>query len=302
MILFGDIYKEVIAAMRAESNPEQQAKARRRINSDYRAIVARDSWADLRDMKTLSWAGSPIQLPSNIQGIDLVWDDLNGLEFLRRNHADIQPNTNAVLYYTYPVGTFLARVSDGAFAPGNSSFDSPNLEAEALTLVGEFFYVDSEEQLYEITEVSGSLVTFTPEYKGQTAKSAAVISVRPPYTMMLELYGPYGNQLPTAELQFFYWKQPDTLVHDEDIVHLPTQDVLALRSLGNLPEARKLRPVTKTDIKEAFKEATGLNPDRPRPRLAKGVTGRVIDFTRNYYGASSSGRGRSCALRDRWQR
>ena len=300
MILFGDIFTEVITAMRAENNPEQKAKARRRINSDYRAIAARESWAQLRENMELTWAGDPLQLPSNVQGIDLVFDELNGLEFLPRNRAETVTNTNAVLYSTYHVGSALAQVEDGAFAPSESSFDSPELEALGLDTVGEFFYVDSEEQLYEITAVSGSLVTFTPDYKGLASKSAAVVTVRPANTLMLDLHGPYDAQLPTTTLQFHYWKQPDTLTKPEDIVYLPTQDVLVKRSLGNLPEARKLRPITKSDISEAFQEATGINPDRPRPRLAKGVTGRAIDFTRNYYGASSSYRDRTCALRDRW--
>ena len=76
MFLFGDVFTELKSAMRAENNPKEQEKALRRANMKLREIAKLDSWAEMREVMELSYTGSAVQLPSNLLGIDLVWDDM----------------------------------------------------------------------------------------------------------------------------------------------------------------------------------------------------------------------------------
>ena len=84
MVLFNDIWKELVRATRSRNNNEEQDEILRAVNQDQRAIAAKDSWDELRADTEYTWAGTAIQLPSNVLGIDLVWDDTNGIEFKHR--------------------------------------------------------------------------------------------------------------------------------------------------------------------------------------------------------------------------
>lgn len=289
--------------MRAEQNPEEQQRALRRLNQDALAIALRDSWADLRQRSELTWGGSALQLPSNLAGIDLVWDDDNGIEYIPRNRASGEQEENAFRYSTYAVGSPYATATDASLTQDSGTLSSTTLAAAGSLIVGEYFYVDGEPQMYLISAFDDvtDLYTFTPAYRGTGTKSSARVTVRPPSTQMLILLAPEGQAVPTGSFTLHYWKMPDTLRDAHDIVPFPTAEVLTFRAISRLPEARKLRPISQAQVDGALAEALAINPDKPLPRLAKGIQGRRIDFSRNHYSPRSNENVRVNRVYDTWR-
>jgi len=293
MFLFGDVFTELKSAMRAENNIPEQDKALRRVNIKLREIAKLDSWAEMRQKIELSYSGSAVQLPSNLLGIDLVWDDDTEVEYHDRNRAASEAPETASRYYTYPVGSNLAQVDDVAINQDGTTFVSDDLLALGLTTDDEWFYVDGVWQYYQITSNVDNLYTFAPAYRGRGNLNAARITVRPKTTLMLQLVGPYGVEVSSATIDLHYWAMPDMLRDDSDIVPLPTSDVLVLSTLASLPEARKDRPVSDKKVLEATEKALSMNPDRPRARVPRGIHGKQIDYSGNPYARRGSATGNS---------
>jgi len=294
MILFGDIFNEVVWAAQMQRNPEGLNRITRRLNMDLRAICARESWADLRREATYTWDGStPIQLPSNLVGIDMVWDDAHEIEYLPRNTSASERFEYVFRYHTYPVGSTLAEVEDGEFAQDEKVMSSAALGAlvdAGLDVEGEYFYVGGSDQLYLMgTRASGSIFNFTPGFRGYGSVSGGKVTVRPQGTRMLKLVSDDLSWLPTTEINVHYWVWPDSMRDPEDIVPLPTADVLLFRTLARTAEARKLRPVSQSQVNEALREALALNPDKPGPRKAHGLHGREIAVDDRLYRSPGDG-------------
>jgi len=301
MILFGDIFADAVHAAKARNNPEEQERVHRLLNNHYQTIARKESWGDMRDFTQLTWSGSEVQLPADLIGIDLVWDDDYEIEFIKRNRPDTEQDSPSYRYYTRPIGSSLVSVTDGTVSQDNTTLNSPLLTASGETIVGEYFYVDDEPQLYKVTAVDGDNYTFTPGYRGKGTKSSVRITVRPETTQMLQIIAPSDFELPTGTIDLYYWAQPTVLRDDHDIVKLPTAEVLLLKTLRSLPSARQLRPTTDAMVEAALQEALAMNPDKPKPRLVKGVNGRAIDFSQNHYTQRTDADVRTSLLRDRWQ-
>jgi len=304
MILFGDIFDEVVRAMRAEQNPDEQQRALRRLNQDQIAIARRDSWAELRVRLELEWAGTALRLPANLAGIDLVYDDLNDVEYIPRNHSAGERVENNYRYILSPVGSALASATDAALSQDNTTLASDTLAAVGSTLVGEYFYVEGETQIYRISafDEAEDLFTFSPAYRGIGTRSSVRVTVRPPTTQTLTLLAPEGTEPPSGAISVHYWRVPDTLRDPHDIVPFPTAEVLTYRSISRLPEARKLRPISQAQVDAALSEALSLNPDKPMPRLAKGINGNRIDFSINHYASRDNADLRVNRMYDTWRR
>lgn len=283
MILFGDIFDNVVRAMRAEDSPAEQDRALRRLNQDAQAIGRKESWAMLRERMEIAWAGVPVLLPANLAGIDLVWDEDNAIEFTGRNRSHAEKDEPLFRYVTYQAESPLVSASDARLVPGMPSLVSSTLEAYDGDLVGEYVQVEGDWQMYRIIAQSGNLFTLSQAFKGLAEVSQALAVVRPKGTLMLELVAPDNVQVPTTTITFHYWTLPDTLREPMDIVPFPTADVLELRTLSRIPEARKLRPVSQTQVDQALQEAMALNPDKPSPRRAKDRLGRTLTQSPLHY-------------------
>jgi len=283
MVQFGDITRQLLHYSQAVNNPEQKAFIMRQVNSDYRSLAAKESWGDMRKMLAVTWDGDPVQLPSDLQGIDLVWDDTNYLHFLERKFADSEFPESAFRFYTYPVGTSLVEVADAAFAQDNTTMSSVALDASGETVVGEYFFIEGSSQMYEITATTGTQFTISPGYRGLGSASSQKITVRPRNTLMLQLIGPDGTQLPTTEVNLHYWQMPDVLRDPDDLVLLPTSEVLLTLTLTHLPGSKKLRPVSQNEVQREYATALQLNPDKPKPKLVKGLNGRPLNMGTGMY-------------------
>lgn len=301
MILYGDLHESIIRDVNGGKNPTLISAVGRRINMKLQYIAAKDSWADLREKLEITYDNDPVQLPSNLLGIDLVWDDTNEIEFFERNRAASEAMEMAFRYYTYPVGSSLAEVSDVAINQDGTTFDSADLLALDLTTDDEWFYVEGDTQLYQISENTDSLYTFSPAYRGNANLTSAKIVVRPKNTLMLQLISAEGYSLSTGTIDLHYWRQPDTLRDPSDIIPLPTVEVLEYSVLASMPEAKRNRPISQNQVIEALQEAMGMNPDKPQPRLARGINGRVIDFSVNHYAARNGEVYPANGVQYRWQ-
>ena len=301
MILFGDVFDDLVEACHAGSNPTVQAKIRRRVNTDNKAICAKESFAGLRRKTTISYAGSAVQLPSNMLGIDLVWDDTYEIEYISRNRHSSEAKEYAYRYYTYPISSVLASVDDVAINQDGTTFVSDDLLATGETVVDEFFYVGGMDQLYQITAQTDNLFTFTPAYRGIGNKTDAFIVVRPPDTLMLDLESADTTTVPTGTIDLHYWVAPDYLRDPNDIIYLPSSDALTYRTLNRLPEAKANRPVSKSMVDTALQECLAMNPDSPSPRVARGLNGRKIDFNTNHYSPRYGAAGNANHIISNWQ-
>ena len=303
-ILYGDVFDEVVEAMRAGGSVSGKAKAGRRLNSDYQALAIMESWAEMRRKIEITYSGSAVQLPSDLLGIDLVWDDTYDIEYLGRTRDGAEHDEQAYRYYTYPVGSTLAVLNDVSVNQDGTTFVSTGLETLAdagQSYDEEYFYVDGEDQLYKITSRVADLFTFTPAFRGIGNRTSASMVVRPPTTLMLDIVAPEGSTSPTGVIDVHYWKKPNTLRDPMDQILLPTSDALILRSLSRLPESKPHRPVTMSMAMDAMKEAMGLNPSPPRPRLARGLNGRPFTASDNLYATRSSVRGHTSRVLQNYQ-
>jgi len=303
-ILYGDVFDEVVEAMRADGSESGKAKAGRRLNSDYQALAIMESWAEMRKNIEITYSGSAIQLPSDLIGIDLIWDDTYEIEYLGRTRDGAEHDEQAYRYYTYPVGSALAVLDDVTVNQDGTTFLSTDLETLAdagQSYDDEYFYVDGEDQLYKITSRVADLFTFTPAFRGLGNRSSASMVVRPPTTLMLDIVAPEGCTSPTGTIDAHYWKKPDTLRDPMDQILLPTSDVLILRSLSRLPESKPHRPVTMSMAMDARKEAMALNSSPPRPRLARGLNGRPFTASDSLYSKRSSVRGYTSTILQNYQ-
>jgi len=276
MYMLGDSYDDVVQAMKGKNNPDYQKKAMRRFNMDLRSISRLTSWSEMRKKLVVPYEGIAIQLPPNLIDIDLVWDDVSEIEFIRRNRSDAESSETSYRYFTHPIGSVLATVNDVTVQIDGTTLSSPDLLATGVTTTGEWFYIEGEDQYYQIASNVDDLYTFSPGYRGTGNLSAARLVLRPAQTFVLDIEGPYEDTMTSSTLDIHYWAQPNLLRDKSDIVPLSTSECLTRRVLSNLPESRERAPMSDKKVKEALDEAIRLNPDKPRARVMRGKNGRKV--------------------------
>ena len=289
MFMLKDAFDEVVDATLAKRNPELQTKIMVKFNQWLRYIARKDSMSELRRKLEISYDGDPVQLPPNFIGADLVWDDTNSIEYIDRNRSDSEAFERMNRYFTYPIGSSLAKVSDVSIQQDGTTFSSDDLLALDLTTDDEWFYVEGEEQYYQITSNVDSLYTFSPAYRGTGSRSSAVITVRPASTLMLDIVGSLGAEVPTTTIDLYYWIQPDLLRDMSDMVPLSTSYALVSLIISHMPEAKKSTPISQNQVKEAISELLADNPDKPRARVMRGHNRNRIFDRGNPYGSRNQG-------------
>lgn len=302
MFMLEDPLNEIIEACNAQNNPTLQERIMRRLNQDLRSIARIDSWADLRRKIELSYSGSPIVLPPNMIGIDLAWDDTYFIEYIDRNRSATKAYERMNRYFVYPVESVLASVDDGAVQQDGTTFVSEELLALGLDTDDEWFSVDGEEQYYQITENTGSLYTFSPAYRGLGNKTASKIVVRPLSSKYIDFIGPLGADATTGTIDLHYWIQPDLVRDPTDMIPLPNSDVLTLRVISRMPEAKERRAINRNEVKEVLDEALSQNPDKPMAKVLKGKNRNNIFDNGDPYGSRNNTGTTTNPMECRWKR
>ena len=287
----GIVIGDILDAMNRRNNAELTAKAERILNLEMREIAREVSIADLRAKTTISLDSDDyddgMQLPSDLLGIDMVWDEDDN-EIVERNRADIDAAEFGYRFYRYPVdddpmffGTDLTVTNEG------TGFTSAKLDTwlAAVTtrsVIGEYVRF-GEELPYFLISTDTSPYTFTPTYYGPTMRGGDFV-VRPPETKKIVVFDPDESEVDDRDIYVYYWKAPRGLYRDSDRIPLPTMDPLVLRVLRRMPEAKDKRPVSLGEIERSMAKLRRMNPNFPRPPTAKDVHNKVITGATSPFG------------------
>lgn len=279
----GIVIDDILDAMGRRNDAELRQKAERILNLELLEICREVSIADLRDKETVSLDSDDyddgMQLPSDLLGIDMVWDE-DGNEVVERNRADLDPSESGYRFYRYPVsedalffGTDLQVTNSG------TSFTSAALSAwlaadATRTVAGEYVRFGTELP-YFLISTNTSPFSFAPTYYGPTMRGEDFY-VRPPETQKIVVYDAAEAEVTDRDVYVYYWKAPRGLYRPGDRIPLPTVEPLVLRVLRRMPEAKDKRPVSAAEIERAMSKLRRMNPNFPRPPAARDVHNRVM--------------------------
>lgn len=286
MMHVGPLLDEIFNLTDADRDEALQARIWRQLNYQYFELCAEVSWAALRaGPVTLDFAAAAdttgLWLPSDLLGIDLVWDADDEVEFFEQGRATAQTDENGYRYFRYlPSRTALYSGSDLVLAKGASSFTSAALTVAGTAVNGEYVQFDDEPGFYQISSATTPF-TFTPAYHGP-AKTQKSFCVRPWETShKLVIVDPDETKLVDRDVSVYYWRMPVPLYRREDMILLPSVEVLKMRTLRALPESKSKFGVSQSMMDEAFRRAVKANPKVPRPLAARDKHGMKIDLATN---------------------
>jgi len=268
MIKAGQIVAEMIDILNADNDAEMKARIWRRLNYEYIELCTEFSWAALRcDPITLDFStatASGLVLPSDLLGIDLVWDDTNAIEFIEKDRPATRVDEFGYRFYRYyPSRSDLFAGSDLILQKGGSSFTSATLTAAGTAVDGEYVQFDDEPGIYEITS-DATPFTFEPTYYGEN-KTQKPFSVRPwQLTQAMVLIDADEDELLDRDVLVYYWRVPPPIYREQDYVLLPSAEVLMLRTLRGIPQSKGKFNVSESMLDKALKRALKSNPVFPR--------------------------------------
>lgn len=295
MMPVGTIVEYLYDILSAHSEPRKQKRIWAQLNYQYFELCRQYSWAGLRCAPvTLDFTGADstgLWLPSDLYGIDLVWDSDNEQEFYRMDRAAAQPTEgNGYRYYTYEYSrSHLFEGTDIVLAKGASTFTSAALTAwlaadATRTVAGEYVQFDDEPGYYLISN-NASPFAFTPTYYGEQ-KANNGFRIRPwQSSKKLVIIDPDEDKLYDRSVDVYYWRAPVALYRLEDVSELPSLEVLKLRTLRALPQSRTIFGVSQTMMDAALKEALKLNERFRRPSDARDAHNRPLALDKNPYGS-----------------
>ena len=283
-MLLGDLY----GALSAANDPALQLRIKARVNYEYFRICSEASWQFLRcPPVTLDFSSASdttgLWLPPDLLGIDEVWDDTNGVEFHETTRQMAQADMWGYRYYTYmPSRADLFSSSDLMLDKGGSTFTSAALTADGTDPDGEYAQFGDSPGLYKITN-SATPFSFEPTYHGENRRMES-LRIRPwESSRKMVLVDPDEDALVDRSVQVFYWRQPTPLYRDADIVMLPSSEVLRLRTLRGIYEAKERYPVSERMLDAAKKEALRLNPPFGGIRSPRDKHGNRFDMGQDIF-------------------
>ena len=283
----GKIVQELFDVLHAKSDEAMQARIWRVLNREYFELCAEVSWHARRanDPVELDFSAASdttgLWLPSDLLGIDIVWDDDNDVEFFETSRSATVPDEWGYRCFRYwPSRSHLFSGTDLVLNTGATTFTSATLTAAGTSVDGEYVQFDSEPGMYKITDDSGPF-TFEPTYYGPK-KTQKFFKIRPwEYSQKLNIVDPSEDKLTDRTVDVYYWRMPVPLYREEDVVLLPSTEVLKLRTLRSIPQAKERYPVSERMLDAAFQRAAKLNPTFSRVRSARDKHYQRIDFSKN---------------------
>lgn len=259
----------------AKSDSEMEARIWRQLNTEYFNLCAEYSWTALRgDPVAVDFSASGVDatglwLPSDLLGIDFVWDSTNEVEFFNQDRVATKDDGWGNRYYTYfPSRTSLWEGTDCYVSKGGSSFTSALLTADGEDPDGQYVQFDDELGMYLVSSATTPF-TFTPVYHGEN-KSRTPFAVRPwASTRKMSIIDEAEDYLYDRSVDVYYWKMPVPLYRNQDIILLPTSDILKFRTLRSIPESKGKFPVSTSMLKDALASALRANPKRRKIASAR---------------------------------
>jgi len=283
----GQLTAKLYDILHAGSDPTMKDRIERETQYQYFELCREISWGRLRcepvtlDFSAISSGG--IQLPSDLFGIDLVWDSTNGVEFIPKDRAIAQIDEWGNRYYLKPSATTdFGCFDDLILDKGAATFTSADLTTAATDPDGEYAVFDDEPGFYEITN-SATPFSFTPTYYGEN-KRYKTLRIRPwETTWDMVIIDEDEEDLFDRDVYVYYWRAPQPLYRDSDIIILPSADILFLRILRAIPQSKQLYPVSERMLDEALRKAIKLNPRFPRIAAPRDKRGNLFDMGTNLF-------------------
>lgn len=256
--LFWDEIFDILSA-----DPEMEITVKRRTNYEYFNLCRRVSWEALRaPFLTIDFAGQSSGgqwVPSDLYGIDLVWDDDDEVEFFAKDEAAAQVDEHGYRYYlNAPSRAHYFEGTDLQLERGASSFTSAALTADASAVDGEYVQFASEPGFYKITSDTTPF-TIEPTYYGPDLLREN-FRIRPwESTKKLVIQDPDEDELLDRDVLVYYWRAPVPLYRDEDVILVPAVEYLKLKVLRGIWQAKDRYPVSQRMMDDAFREGVKQN-------------------------------------------
>lgn len=276
MIAAGNIVKEVLEATVRGEDPEFVKRVWSVLNAEYYKICSAYSIHKLRDVAELDFSSAEaagIILPGDLMGIDAIRDQDYGQRFYERDRGDIDPDEDG-----YRATRFAPETDDEFFARdlrlnnGANTFTSAALTADGTDYTDDYVRFGTEPGFYKLT----AAMTFEPRYWGPRL-SGEDFRIRPKETEYLSLFDDAEELWTEGTVDVHYWRAPQPLYRDSDVIALADSDWLELRVLRKLPEAKERRPVSQSALEKAEKTLLAKTPsfsiDKPRRDRQKNVFG-----------------------------
>lgn len=253
MIPAGPFLEQLFYDLDATSD-EAKKTVLRRLNIAYFDIARETSWQEMRRTTSLTFTGSPILLPSDLLGIDAVWNDNNGVYTARDRQFIGDPNDNAYRWeYSSITSEPLATLEGVSVKPGETTVNGLDDD-----YTGEYIVFAGRHGFYKITDANG---TISPAFQEEAVNQGAA-TIRPAGTKYLQLFNPDGTvNKETVNVDYYAFPQP---IHKDGVIHLPQTDYLALEAiirhigLTNMDEKKADR--YRREHEEADAECHSLNP------------------------------------------
>ena len=286
MIQAGILVENILQVSHGLNDKAMKERVWRYLNQEYLAICQRVSIQGLRldiDISFSSVGTTGVYLPSDLLGIDRVRDNTNDIEFIPRNESGIQPDEDSYRYYRYkPESSALLRDDDVIIDKKAATFTSVStsaLVAAGTDVTDEYVRLGSEFGMYKITN-NVSPFAIEPTYYGPDLTEGD-IRIRPKETEKLVIVNKSQTPLQDRTVTVYYWKMPQPLYDNSDIIELPITEVLELRVLRRMPEAKPFHPVSENEIKDAMADLKRENPDFPRFQSPRDKQARLFAFNTN---------------------
>ena len=269
MIPCGILIDELFDILNADADQPMQNRIWRRLNYEYLEICSKIRWNALTcEPLSLNFASAGttgMWVPSDLLGVDTVWDDTDDVEFLSTERAAAAPNGWGYRYYTYyPSRSDYYSGTDLVLTKDAVSFTSAKLTALTATKDPDEMYVrfDDEPGLYLISS-STTPFTFTPTYHGEN-KTQKTFAIRPwEVSQKMIIVDGAETKLTDRTVSVYYWRKPTPLYRKQDMILLPTTDLLKLKVLRGIPQAKADFPVNDRMIAKALGEAITANKRSP---------------------------------------
>jgi len=276
---------EILDDINSHNSDDLKRRVPKLIQKFYFKICKKISWAPLRKEIELDFTTDTtnlgIQLPSDLFGIDRIYDEDNKVEFIVRDSSEVLPDEPCYrAYQTYPSVDPLLTYDDLIINSGAATFLSASLSAYVALgndVTSEYIKIAGEPGYYKITN-NVSPFTLENAYYGK-AQVQADFQVRPIETTRLFIVDPSENKLSDRTVKVFYWSAPRPLYKDTDSIIFPDATILKLSVIRELPEAKKRRPVSQKEMEEAMGEAKKQNPQSPATQAPRDKNNNL--FTMN---------------------
>ena len=238
------------------------------LNDELFSYCKKHPFLALRRSIDITTSTDGVILPSTLVDVRRVRNATTSeepYEVFRRDKKDLDPRDRGYRYYTEAYGDEPADyAADVAIDKGATTFTSSTITDDHT---GKYIRFGEEPGLYLLTAAK----TFEPAYYGPKLEEGECV-ICPKETQRLFLVDE-DEEVTTdlSTLRVYYWVLPQPLYNDSDTSPLPLDDILELRVLRGLPEARDRRPVSKKEIEEAWADCQSADPawlfdEQPRSR------------------------------------